>query len=131
MARRAQRLRRHWFGSMSRLSDLQATFLELQAVLLVFASSYPGFRVRAGEMHRLPAASWGHRSSTHKLRLAFDVIVDRWQEGRWVYQTGDCELYLALDRLWLVLGELRGVPTRTGRPWGDYNHFSIEWNGVK
>lgn len=78
----------------------------------------------------MPDAPHGHPRSTHKSRLAIDIIVDKLIDGEWVYQTGDNELYQALDELWLLLGKLHGVPTATGRSWGDYNHFSITWAGV-
>jgi hypothetical protein len=54
--------------------------------------------------------------------LAIDLVLDK--DGEYLTETED---YREAGELWVTLHPL----ARWGGEWGDGNHFSFEWKGVK
>lgn len=116
-----------------RLSDKQALFVEMEALLIQWASAHRDqtghriYRLREGRGYASPAANKadkGHPRSNHLRRLAKDYIFDKWNGVKWVYQTST-KAYEPLGLFWESIGGAWG-----GR-FNDGNHFSLEHQGVK
>ncbi len=96
-----------------RLSDHQEKFLRDAAMLILWADSEPGMRVRAGQFHRSDQEQERLRGtgasrvsrSKHQDRLACDLILDLRVDHRWVYQPGT-PAYEALGDKWKSLDPL-------------------------
>jgi len=64
----------------------------------------------------------GIRSSLHTLKLALDINL--FKDGVWLRDT---ESHKPIGEWWKQQHPL----CRWGGDWGDGNHYSLEWNGVK
>ena len=95
------------------------------AALLILHAEQLGYRVRFGEAHRLPEATWGHPQSLHHDRLAIDFMLDkRDASGRWRWQTST-KAHEELGLYWESIGGTWG-----GR-FDDGNHYSLAHGGRK
>jgi hypothetical protein len=124
------------------LSDYQADFAFATAILIIATREIEPIgthRVRFGECHRTPEQATinqmrgiGIANSTHRDRLACDLMLDRKIDGRWVYQT-DSKQYKPLCAAWRSIGENTSpkLPLSCGIDFGDANHFSAEKGGVR
>lgn len=101
--------------------EVQREFCALVARLIDQALVL-GFTPRLGDAFRDPTVPYGHPHSTHRHRLALDLLLDK--QGKWLEDT---ESYRELGEWWEKVHPL----ARWGGRWGDGNHFSFEWNGVK
>lgn len=129
----------------SELGQLQELFVELQAKWVLWVLSHPGWKLRDGEGRILQRGPDGkgrkakHAStglpvrvvdgvhmpgSTHYLGIGKDwnLFVD----GQWI-SDGDHPAWKACGEYW----EKQHGLCRWGGRWGDANHFSFEYNGVK
>lgn len=124
---------------MSELADKQARFTLCINLLSLWVHSTPQTdgtrrRVRDGYAYRGRACNkvvGGHPRSVHVSRLARDLILDFWIEGRWVYQR-TTEAYAELGTHWKAFDPLARwggdfSPSRRK----DGNHFSFEHGGMK
>lgn len=119
---------------MSEYSDRQAEFNYLQAKWAQWVHDTPDAacrkrRLRDGYAYRdqrCNNAVLGHPKSIHMDRMARDVMLDIMIEGKWVYQE-QSEPYRAIGEKWESMHEL----ARWGGAWGDGNHMSFEWQGVR
>lgn len=124
---------------MLTLGDKQALFTTcLTTVLLPYGhllaiTSVPPLRMRLDYLRRCPGCLIGHAWSTHKSRLAVDILLDEYQgPGKgWLWVEGNHRFYERLGALWTIYGEKHNIPTRWGGDFGDYGHFSFEHNGIK
>lgn len=64
----------------------------------------------------------GIKNSNHRNRLAQDLNL--YKDGKWLDDAAD---YLPFGAYWKTLHPL----ARWGGDFGDADHFSFEWNGVK
>lgn len=79
-----------------------------------------GYEVTINEVFRHPKASHGHADSLHKSGLAIDINL--FLDGKYLRKTGDHEF---LGEYWESIGGAWG-----GR-WGDGNHYSLAWRGMR
>ena len=114
---------------MSALADRQAAFALAVARLILHADQL-GYRVRFGDCYRDPRCSYGHPQSTHRSRLAVDLMLDRRIDGEWAWQR-DTREYAVLGEWWEA--EYRDYDAAWGGHFSgvDGNHFSFPWMGVK
>lgn len=113
------------------LTEKQARFAVMIAKLIDHIhNEMPGHRVRFGDAYRDPRAfgqmgadgPYGSAVSCHKLRLAVDLILDKWDGSRWQYQI-ESRAYEEIGLVWEAMGGTWG-----GR-FEDGNHFSLEHEG--
>jgi ligand-binding sensor domain-containing protein len=104
---------------MSELEELQFRFTHMVADLITYAEAQ-GYTLTFGDAYRDPRVTYGHQHSLHKQRLAidFNLFVDG------VYQK-DSEAHELLGLYWESQGGTWG-----GR-WGDANHYSLAYGGMK
>jgi len=110
-------------------SDFQWEFVQCKAILVMYAR-LRGYKLTDGRGYASEAANaadGGHPSSTHLHRLAqdFNLFINDDRVERYV--TGDSVAWQDLGKFWKSLHER----ARWGGDWGDFNHFSFEWHGVK
>lgn len=113
-----------------RLSDLQKEFTVTIAELVLWADAN-GYALTYGDAYRDPRVfgkvgekvSYSHSKSAHKQRLAVDFNLFS-SEGEYLTKTED---YAPLGRCW----EKLNVNARWGGRFGDGNHFSFEYRGIK
>lgn len=98
---------------------VQARFTSMLATLIGFAEGL-GYEVVLDMAKRCAECPVGHPESLHKLKLAADLNL--FKDGKYLRATKD---YLPLGEYWEYLGGYWG-----GR-FGDGNHFSIEYRGMK
>lgn len=103
--------------SLGLLLSYAATASEKREYLVALAWSY-----RDEEANRRVG---GHPKSTHLSKLAQDIDVFRLVGGQWIYQRHETPFHKQLGVFWEGLGGSWG-----GR-FGDSNHFSMEWGGVR
>lgn len=115
---------------MSELTDRQAAFA-LAVAHLILQADRLGYRVRFGDCYRSPEVQYGHPRSTHRHRLAVDLMLDkRDPHGNWQW-VQDSREYLSLGEWW------EAEFAQYEAAWGgrfqtpDGNHFSFPWGGVK
>lgn len=106
-----------------RLRELQSVFAILVAHLLLRAHIM-GLEVTLGEAWRSEAEAHrrGFSNSNHRRRLAIDINL--FKDGKWLTRTED---HQELGEWW----EQQHPLARWGGRFGDGNHYSLEWNGVK
>ena len=105
------------------LSKLQREFLANIVVLLSWGL-VRGYQFTFGDAFDADGDGGHMRNSNHSRRLALDVNL--FVGG--VYITdGSHPAYLELGKVWKTLHPL----ARWGGDFGDANHFSFEYNGVK
>jgi hypothetical protein len=112
---------------MSGLRSAQVRHVWMMAKLIDFAMAR-GYELTWGDAYRDPrvfgeagiAKGYGNASSCHKLRLAVDLNLFIDGEYR-----EDTAAHQPLGEYWESLGGAWG-----GR-WGDANHYSIAWGGVR
>jgi hypothetical protein len=112
-----------------RLSQKQRLFSKLISELIIWAYEND-MEVTLGDAYRSPRVfgmlgtfkGYGHRSSSHKIRLALDLNLFLDDD-----YTGVTKDYTALGEKW----ESMHVLCRWGGHFNDGNHFSFEHNGVK
>ena len=115
---------------MSELTDRQAAFASAVARLILHAERL-GYRVRLGDCYRSPEVQYGHPRSTHRHRLAVDLMLDkRDQHGNWRW-CEDTRDYAELGEWWEA--EFRQHEAAWGGRFQtqDGNHFSFPWGGVR
>lgn len=66
------------------------------------------------------------KNSVHHQGLAADLLL--YWRGTYLTQSED---YKELGLYWERMGMKLGLPFRWGGNWGDGNHFSFEWQGIK
>ena len=114
---------------MSELLKLQQEFAALVPGLLSQAATL-GLQCTLGDAYRDPRVfgmlgtqkGYGHPRSAHKQRLALDLNLYR--EGLYLAETED---HRPLGEWW----EKQHPLARWGGRFGDGNHYSFEYNGVK
>lgn len=110
-------------------SDLQWEFLQCLCLLVGYAKM-KGYKLTMGRGYASAAANeadGGHPQSTHLHRLGQDFNLFLWDGEEWVWIKEEDMAWHDLGEHWAWLHEL----ARWGGSWGDYNHFSFEWNGIK
>jgi len=112
-------------------SDLQWEFLQCLALLIGYARMN-GYKLTMGRGYASPKANeadGGHPNSTHLHRLAIDLnlFVDVDDDGKPDWIEDDHPAWTDLGEYWVWLH----TEARWGGSWGDFNHFSFEWQGVK
>lgn len=114
-----------------RLSTLQQEFTVAIAQLINYATA-KGYKLTFGDAYRDPRchgevgqkASYSSPKSRHKLRLAVDFNL--FVLGEYVSDGGKLE-YIDIGSEWERIHPL----ARWGGRFGDANHFSFEYQGVK
>lgn len=116
---------------MSKLLELQQEFTVCQAEFVNYATMR-GYGLTCGDAFRDKRShgEFGHKKgyaaaySVHKLRLAkdYNLVID----GKLIWD-GDHPAWVDLGEQWEKIHPL----ARSGRHWGDANHFSFEWKGYK
>jgi len=120
-----------------RLADKQAIFTEMLTSLLAYARAFDvadgkRYRIRLRDVYRDPRSNYGHMQSTHRVGLAADILVDvQAEDGTWKWVKTNCPMYEAMAKQWAMLGTKYKMPARWGGEFKDYNHFSIEHNGIR
>lgn len=115
-----------------KLSQKQALFFRCTVTFYAWVlaqeddQGHQKYRLRYGDAYRDPRVKYGHPKSTHRSRLAVDLILDKWNGKRWVYQRST-KAYEELGLYWESLHPL----ARWGGRFRDGNHFSFEHQGVK
>lgn len=103
------------------LLTTQADFSQAIARLILYATQQ-GYQITLGDAYRDPRVTYGHPKSTHRVRLAVDLNLFR--EGKYLPETKDHAL---LGAWWKQQHSL----ARWGGDFGDGNHYSFEWDGIK
>lgn len=111
------------------LRRLQSEFAALVPSLILKAIEL-GYEVTLGDAYRDPRVhgdlgvrkSYSHPKSAHKLRLALDLLL--FKGGEYLQLTED---HQALGEWW----EQQHPLARWGGRFGDGNHYSFEYRGVK
>lgn len=114
-------------GSGLTLGQRQRLFVWMKAQLICWAYEN-GYELTDGDAYRDPRVhgeqgekkSYSEGRSAHKWRLAQDFNL--FKNGEYLKDTAD---HLPLGEYWESLGGVWG-----GR-WGDGNHYSLEYRGVK
>jgi hypothetical protein len=114
---------------MSKLRKLQHDFARLVPRLLDKAHSL-GYEITLGDVYRDPRShgelgvfkSYGHPRSAHKQRLAIDINL--FKNGVYLDTTAD---HKVLGDWW----KKQHPQARAGSDFGDGNHYSLEFEGVK
>ena len=96
----------------------QNKFAGMVAQLIIFAQSR-GYQVTFGDAYRDPRVPYGHRKSTHRVRLAIDLNL--FIDGEYVATD---EAHAPLHDFWDALGGAERIV-------GDGNHYSLEHEGVR
>lgn len=115
---------------MSALAELQKDFTSCIAELIIFAND-SGLELTFGDAYRDPRVhgevgrkiGYGHKSSAHKQRLAVDFNLFS-SEGDYLTSTLD---YEPLGRYWVTLHS----HASWGGDFGDGNHFSFKYQGIR
>lgn len=112
-------------------SDLQWQFLQCLCLLIGYAK-LKGYKLTMGRGYASADANeadGGHPESTHLHRLAIDLNLFIWNEDtlKWDWISGDHSAWDDLHEYWVWVHDL----ARHGGGWGDHNHFSFEWKGIK
>lgn len=117
---------------MKTLGKAQEDFAECVAMLINQALKL-GFKVRIGEVERSQEqakanakSGKGIANSLHLKRLAVDIHL--FKDGKYLTSTKSHE---PLGVWWEGLGKKMGLPLCWGGRFGDGNHYSHEWQGVK
>lgn len=103
------------------LFTTQADFSRAIARLILYAAKQ-GYQITLGDAYRDPRVTYGHPKSTHRVRLAVDLNLFR--EGKYLPETKD---HAVLGAWWKQQHSL----ARWGGDFGDGNHYSFEWDGIK
>lgn len=130
---------------MTSLGSLQELFVKLEAEWVLWVLSHPGWTLRHGEGRILQMGPDGkgrkvkHALTGLPLRVKDAVHMDKsahynglaadWNlfvDGVWI-SNGDHPAWKACGAYWLSLHGL----ARHGGEWGDANHISVEYGGVK
>lgn len=81
-----------------------------------------GYETTCGDALRPMDATYGHPQSTHKFKLAKDILL--FKDGKYLRETEDHEVF----GLWW---EQQHELCRWGGRFNDGNHYSFEHNGVR
>jgi hypothetical protein len=105
------------------LAKTQRQFSKAVALLILYAYQI-GYEVSLGHAYRSPNESGrlGFKNSNHIRRLAIDLNL--FLDGKYLETTEDHE---RLGAFWETLHPL----ARWGGEFGDGNHYSFEWEGVR
>lgn len=111
------------------LNQLQWKFARLIPKLLDKAFEL-GYEISLGDAYRDPRAfgmlgvtkAYGHPKSAHKRRLAIDLNL--FKDGTFMDES---EAHRQLGEWW----EAQDSMCRWGGRWGDGNHYSMEFDGVR
>jgi len=101
------------------LREARCQFTLSLATLIAWTSTR-GYEVAIDQAKRCKDCPIGHEKSLHKIGLAVDLLLYR--DGEYLTETSD---YVELGEFWEELGYAWG-----GR-WGDGDHFSLPWEGMK
>jgi len=101
------------------LVDMQCKFTQMIGKLIEFAYKN-GYSLTFGDAYRDPRCSYGLKQSLHRKRLAVDFNL--FKNKKFLTKTDD---HKPLGLFWESLGGSWG-----GR-FGDGNHYSFKYNGVK
>ena len=115
---------------MSLLSDKQWEHVQMTARLIDYAKSL-GWKLTWGDAYRDPRAPYGADKSLHKQLLAVDFNLHI--NGEWI-KDGDgihYNYWNTLGTYWESLGGAWGGRFKAGPNAGDYNHFSLEHEGLR
>ena len=120
---------------MSRLGDLQRAFAK-DVPRLIDKAHELGFAVTLGDAFRDKRShgklgeriAYGNRFSCHKVRLAIDLNLYRWDETKqkWIYCT-ETEDHRELGEWW----EAQDPDNCWGGRFNDGNHYSKTYDGMK
>jgi hypothetical protein len=103
------------------LGDMQREFSLCVGKLIMYAYSL-GYEITLGDAYRSPAVKYGHPNSMHRYRLAIDINL--FKEGKYLSKTED---HKELGMFWVKCNPL----ARWGGSFGDGNHYSFTYKGVK
>lgn len=112
------------------LREARVVFTDLVIGLLQFAKeSNEGILVAGDYWKRCKDCPVGHPNSTHKSGLAVDLVVyaDLDGDGEKDDYSEDETFHRPIGEWW----EMQHPLCRWGGRYGDPNHYSMEWNGVK
>lgn len=101
------------------LLEKQFKFAKMVSVLLTHIF-WENYKVTFGDAYRPENATYGHPKSLHKKRLAIDLNFFR--NGKYITDTEELKM---IGEYWESIGGTWG-----GR-FGDGNHFSLEYEGMK
>ena len=104
---------------MSELIDLKHAHAMRLAKLILYADSL-GYQLGGGDWLRDQRCNYGHKKSLHKLGLATDLNL--YKGGVWLELTSDHSI---LGEYWMAMGGT------WGGGWGDGNHYSTEYKGMR
>ncbi len=102
-----------------KLRKKQSEFCEKIGRLIKFAYEN-GYELTFGDVYRDPRCGYGHPKSLHRKRLAADFNLFR--DGVFLTETED---HRRTGEFWESIGGTWG-----GR-FGDGNHYSLEYNGMR
>lgn len=105
---------------MSKLGELQEEFALKLAKLIIYINE-SGYQVRLGHVMRCPDCSVGNRNSLHKLKLAADINL--FKDGKYLVTS---EEHLHFGNYWE-----RELGGSWGGRFGDGNHYSLSYNGMR
>jgi len=110
------------------LADRQAKFTKQINALTTVVNAMDGYRTRDADCYRDERCNYGHPRSLHKNRLARDILLDVYDNElkKWMYQT-DSKAYEWIGTIWKMMDPLN----IWGGEWGDGNHFSSKYRGMK
>jgi hypothetical protein len=105
------------------LREQQSLFARLLVDLFIYIHQH-GYEITLGDAHRSieEATRLGKSNSVHTLSLALDINL--FQHGVFLSDTSDHKIF---GEYWKTLHPL----CRWGGDFGDGNHYSLEYNGVK
>lgn len=114
---------------MESLREKQSRLLVMVAHLILKAKEL-GYEGTGGDFYRAPELhgvvgekkGYGHRNSSHKVRLAFDLNL--FKDGKFLTTTED---HKTLGEWW----EAQAPDARWGGRFNDGNHYSLEHEGHK
>lgn len=106
-------------GEAETLRQKQSRFVCMVATLIQYATEC-NYELTFGDAYRDPRVLYGHPKSLHKQRLAIDLNL--FINGKYVTT---CEGHKKLGVFWESIGGSWG-----GR-WGDYNHYSLAYEGMR
>lgn len=108
---------------MSRLGDERRRFGKMQTALGAAATAL-GYEYAWGRVEACEECPNVHPKSTHKVGLGADLHL--YIGGRYIR---DGEGHSVLHDIWSLMGGAEVIVFSNGGT--DWNHYSIEWNGVR
>jgi len=111
------------------LGKKQEQFSRAQPLLYLYAQ-YHGYEIRTGDAERNKkvfgkmgeSKGYGHKNSTHKVKLAIDVNITK--DDIYLKGIAAADAHNFLHNFWDMLGGAPRIPH-------DLNHYSFEWQGMR